>query len=217
MADIVQKARKLIFMRKPFSITLLPEEQTLVQNADIFYLKASITQKIIQQLNRTKKEIQATEIYKNFSYPLETDLQLGKIARGENYQGLPYLMLDFPRLFKPHSIFAFRTFFWWGNYCLCILHLSGDALQGYKSKLLKGYKHLLNQDIYVSSGTDEWHHELNKQHYTPIDNFTEVAYQQLIDKQSFVKLVQRLPLNQLEKLPVFGKNAFELLLGVIDS
>lgn len=190
-------------------------EHRLVHDPSIFYLKASITQKIIQQLNKTKAAIQTTALHQNFPYPIEMDIQLGKIAKGENYEGLPYLMLDFPRLFKPSTVFAFRTFFWWGKYCLCILHLSGDTLAQFKSKLRKSYVHFSNQNTYISCGKNEWHHALDKEHYQSIDELSEAAYQTLIDNQSFIKLVQQLPLNQLEQLPNFGKNAFELFVKAL--
>src|SRR5687767_11488510 len=48
-----------------------------------------------------------------------------KISKGENYEGLPYLILDYPRFFKPDNIFAVRTMFWWGNFFSTTLHLSG--------------------------------------------------------------------------------------------
>ncbi|HQW24051.1 MAG TPA: hypothetical protein PLI47_12175, partial [Bacteroidia bacterium] len=32
----------------------------------------------------------------------------GKIFRGENYRGFPYVLLDCPRLFNRESVFAFR-------------------------------------------------------------------------------------------------------------
>jgi hypothetical protein len=50
----------------------------------------------------------------------------GKISRGENYQLLPYIILDYPSYFSRNNIFAVRTMFWWGNFFSITLHLSGD-------------------------------------------------------------------------------------------
>jgi len=55
-----------------------------------------------------------------------------KISRGENYLGLPYLVLDYPRLFRPDAVLAIRTFFWWGHFFSSTLQLSG----GYKTEFL---------------------------------------------------------------------------------
>jgi uncharacterized protein (DUF1015 family) len=34
-----------------------------------------------------------------------------KISKGENYEGLPYVMLDYPRCFSREDVFAVRSFF----------------------------------------------------------------------------------------------------------
>ena len=49
-----------------------------------------------------------------------------KIAKGENYLQLPYVLLDYPRCFDKENIFAIRTMFWWGNFFSITLHLSGS-------------------------------------------------------------------------------------------
>src|SRR6187402_1143085 len=48
-----------------------------------------------------------------------------KISRGENYKGLPYVILDYPRLFGREDVFAVRTMFWWGHSFHVTLHLKG--------------------------------------------------------------------------------------------
>jgi hypothetical protein len=48
-----------------------------------------------------------------------------KISKGENYRGLPYVMLDYPRIFGKEDVFAIRTMFWWGHYFSVTLHLKG--------------------------------------------------------------------------------------------
>ncbi len=191
-------------------------EQELLEDASIFYHKASITQKVIQLLNQAKSQIQLTSVHSNFPYPENMDTQLGKISKGENYQGLPYLMLDFPRLFKSNEIFAFRTFFWWGNYCLSILHLSGAQLDLYRSKLVLQYEYLKQIPIYISAENEEWHHALDDNHYKLVSDLTHEEYTNLIENQLFIKLVQKMSLSQLEYLPNFVEqsytNAFKVLL-----
>src|SRR5688572_17017211 len=58
-----------------------------------------------------------------------------KISRGENYRGLPYLILDQPRFFKRDDILAIRTMFWWGNYFSVTLHIGGDMKVKYEQHL----------------------------------------------------------------------------------
>ncbi|HEY6901247.1 MAG TPA: hypothetical protein VI233_11410, partial [Puia sp.] len=54
-----------------------------------------------------------------------------KISKGENYKGLPYVMLDYPRLFGREDVLAIRTFFWWGHGFSVTLHLKGEYRQQY--------------------------------------------------------------------------------------
>ncbi len=52
-----------------------------------------------------------------------------KISKGEQYEGLPWVMLDYPRCFNRNSgHLALRVMFWWGNYFLVQLHVSGHLL-----------------------------------------------------------------------------------------
>src|SRR5450631_2869683 len=48
-----------------------------------------------------------------------------RISKGENYKGLPWVVLDYPRAFGRLDVLAVRTLFWWGNYFSVTLHLKG--------------------------------------------------------------------------------------------
>lgn len=62
------------------------------------------------------------------AFPNETAV-LPKISKGEQYRGLPWVMLDYPRYFDPkNGHLALRVMFWWGNYLLVQLHVSGNYL-----------------------------------------------------------------------------------------
>ena len=52
-----------------------------------------------------------------------------RISRGEQYKGLPWVMLDYPRVFGKENVLAVRTMFWWGHYFTVTLHLKGEYLR----------------------------------------------------------------------------------------
>ncbi|HXL58576.1 MAG TPA: hypothetical protein VN958_20075, partial [Chitinophagaceae bacterium] len=58
-------------------------------------------------------------------FPLEVLTSYPKIYKGEQYKGLPYVMLDYPRYFVKDDAFAIRCLFWWGNFFSITLHLAG--------------------------------------------------------------------------------------------
>ncbi len=86
-------------------------------NARLMGLKPTILRKMDQVLSNVQVEI-LSELEKHrgkLLFPENTDLYRGKIHRGENYLGLPWLALDFPAYYTKEKICAFRVFFWWGK------------------------------------------------------------------------------------------------------
>src|SRR5689334_2264068 len=107
-------------------IQLLPAEMELIASPDIILTKNAILQKIKLFLERL--QVKQMDILKDHSprLPAEVLKISPKISRGENYKGLPWLVLDNPRFFQHNNIFAIRTMFWWGNFFSITLHLSGN-------------------------------------------------------------------------------------------
>jgi len=107
-------------------IQFLPAEMELVSSPDIILTKNAILQKIKSFLEELQLK-QHDVLQEYSSYLPEEPLKISpKISRGENYKGLPWLVLDNPRYFQHNNIFAIRTMFWWGNFFSITLHLSGN-------------------------------------------------------------------------------------------
>jgi len=120
-------------MIKQTKIQFLPAEMAFVSSPDIILTKNAIVQKIKSFLEEI--QIKQFDILKKYSSKLPAEvLKISpKISRGENYKGLPWLVLDNPSYFQHNNIFAVRTMFWWGNFFSITLHLSGNN----KDDLLK--------------------------------------------------------------------------------
>src|SRR5580700_4684754 len=95
-------------------IRLSVEELELVENAEWILTKNRIIDKV-QNLFGILAVKMKTEL-ETISLPDEPLQTNPKISKGENYNGLPYVILDYPRLFSKENVFAIRTMFWWGNY-----------------------------------------------------------------------------------------------------
>jgi len=91
-----------------------------------------------------------------------------KISKGENYQGLPYVMLDYPRLFGREDVLAIRTFFWWGHAFSVTLHLKGEYLRRYLPVLKECWARLAEAGFCIGISEDEWRHEHVEGNYRPI-------------------------------------------------
>jgi hypothetical protein len=90
-----------------------------------------------------------------------------KISRGENYRGLPYMILDYPAVFDKTDVFAIRTLFWWGNYFSLTLHLKGRYQRQYLRSVLDSISRHTGGDWHVAISQDEWAHAVLQGDYAP--------------------------------------------------
>jgi hypothetical protein len=82
-----------------------------------------------------------------------------RISKGEQYKGLPWVMLDYPRVFGKEDIFAIRTMFWWGHYFSVMLHLKGEYLRTYLPVILERRAELEAAGFWPGVSDDEWEHD----------------------------------------------------------
>lgn len=104
-------------------------ETELIKNKEWILTKHSIINKVYQlfgEMHEIYKQISEQEKILLPSFYKNTG---GKISKGENYRGLPFVILDHPALFSKENIFAVRTMFWWGNFFSISLHVSGKIFQ----------------------------------------------------------------------------------------
>jgi hypothetical protein len=137
-----------------------------------------------------------------------------KLSRGENYKGLPYLMLDCPRLFEKEDILAIRSFFWWGNYFSITLHLKGKYKQIHSGGILAVLSKLTESAFCIASTEEEWQHEL-KNHYTPLSGINPNEFRNLIGSQSFLKITWQAPLSEWENIESILLEKFKILMEIL--
>jgi len=105
------------------NVSLSAFEKQLVTDAGWILTKNKIIQKVLVLFGELNKAWLNNSIL--WQLPAALTEIPAKISRGENYEGLPYVMLDYPRCFGKEDVCAVRTFFWWGNFFSITLHLKG--------------------------------------------------------------------------------------------
>jgi hypothetical protein len=118
-----------------------------------------------------------------------------KISRGENYLGLPYVILDFPRYFREHDIFAVRTMFWWGNFFSMTLHLKGNYRGHFRSRLTAAREKLATSGHYIGVAEDEWEHHFGEDNYLPLTDLDEESWERLWNARAFTKIARKWPVS----------------------
>jgi len=180
-------------------VNLSVSEMELVTNASFILTKNEIIRKVYTLFGN----LSAGYIKHLNSINIQDEIKhlSPRIFKGENYKELPWVMLDYPRIYDKENICAIRTFFWWGNYCSINLILKGKYLDkiNLDSIDLKGWKiGIDNQSL--------WQHDID----TP--NF-QIANEVSIDKQGldFIKLTKKIPLSEWDHIESFMLNNFSVL------
>ncbi len=124
-----------------------------------------------------------------------------KISKGERYQGLPFLVLDYPRIFEKNDVFAIRSMFWWGKYFSQTLHLSGKYKMQFAPRLIAMHTWLQENNYYISSGTEEWEHHFEPTNMLPVSTDFNESFADKALNAPFIKIGIRLPIESWEEMP----------------
>jgi hypothetical protein len=183
----------------------------LVSSPDIILTKNAILQKI--KLFFEGLQLKQFDILKDYSsqFPEEVIKISPKISRGENYKGLPWLVLDNPRFFQLNNIFAMRTMFWWGNFFSITLHLSGNQKANLSEKIFRKISLLRENDFFIYKGTGEWEHDLDPSSYKKLSTLNEDELNQIVSENNFLKLAIKFPIESLEAIEEKLLRNYELL------
>jgi hypothetical protein len=194
----------------PAKIRLSQTEMKLVNNAELILTKNAILKKVNQLLGNLQAKQQQYIKAQAAGLPEKISGSSPKISKGENYQGLPYLILDYPRLFEHENIFAVRTMFWWGHFFSITLHLSGVYRKEAEEKLIASYKAIREKGYYCYMNEDQWEHHFEGDNYVMLSELNKNDFEKSVREKSFVKLANKISLKQWD-------DAEETLLGYFEE
>lgn len=176
-------------------VRLSQKEMEIVANAELILTKNAIIQKVNLLLSGLQeKQKKGLESF-SMQLPPELIQSTPKISKGENYKGLPYLILDYPRIFEQENIIAIRTMFWWGNFFSITLHLSGVYKKMMEKKIIASVSLLKENRFYCCVNKEQWVHDFEKTNYLLVSDINK-NFEKVISDSPFIKLATRLPLQQ---------------------
>lgn len=189
-------------------IELNTQEIDYLQDRDFLLSKRRITDKLIALLEEVRanlrKEFQAAPL----DLEEAMDVKIGKISKGENYRGLPYLVLDFPKLMEQEQILALRTMFWWGHTFSCTLHVQGDIWEKYKENVFAQSHLLEGQAVYVCVHENPWEYHFGSDNYRLWEEL--VDEKEILLQKYFLKLSRQCPLDSYPALSHFVLETWRL-------
>jgi hypothetical protein len=175
-------------------ILLSEEELSLVQNTHWLLTKNNIIEKAKSMFGSLATTLQNEVEQQKDKLPEATLLFSPKIFKGEYYQGLPYVMLDYPRIFTRDHVFAMRTMFWWGNFFSVTLQLKGSYQQLFAPVLMDKTAKLARRGFYICVSTDEWRHVFEPGNYERIQ--PTCTNLDMAMEGAFVKIAVQVPISQ---------------------
>ncbi len=163
-------------------LRLSEEELRLVNDPGIILTKNAIIAKVYELFGLLAADFRAKTIL-----PGEVAGIAPKIARGENYHGLPYVILDYPRYFSTADVLAIRCFFWWGNFFSITLHLKGLYREMSSAVIMQQYETLSAAGYSLAISDDEWHHHFGDDNYRSISSMDEHEFRLYLVTTSLYK------------------------------
>jgi hypothetical protein len=180
--------------RKTFELS--KKELLLIQDRDFLIHKRRVIQSLRDQLLLFQKALSTSSSIQKFLDSNAIKPAEAKLSQGENYKGLPYLVLDYPAVFTKPDIIAFRTLFWWGNFFSFTLHLQGSHLAKHIKSIKKNWEELKRLDFYLSVGKTAWEYHYGADNYQKIHS----TMKNELDQRSFLKMSRKI---ELKRYPHF--------------
>jgi hypothetical protein len=182
-------------MSNPSKLQLSAEESAMVQDSHWLLTKNTIMQKAYLLFGEAATHLQL--MLKDNSRLQDAILSSSpKISKGENYKGLPYVMLDYPRQFAREHVFAIRTMFWWGNFLSVTWHLKGMYSEEYRHAICRNYPLLAETGFQLCIGEDEWRHDFAPDNYRPLAQIPVGELAVELALHPFCKLAVSIPLSE---------------------
>ncbi len=198
-------------------IRLSQKEAELIINAEFILTKNAILEKVKQLLSGLQEKQQQFMNHAQLFLENDKTMLSPKISKGENYKGLPYLILDYPRFFSASDIFAVRTMFWWGHSFSTTLHLAGNYKKRFEEKIITSLPSFISTGFSYCINESPWEHHFETSNYLPLNAANKIFVEKNIREKPFIKLAVKTPLHQWNDAPDLLFNYFRGIIEILDS
>ncbi|NIG51892.1 hypothetical protein [Chitinophaga sp. Cy-1792] len=196
---------------------LTAAEASIAADAELLRMKNRVMVKAVQLMGVIQEGLAGHAAHQRFPFEAEWLGRHAKISKGEQYKGLPWVMLDYPRFFSNSDAFAFRTMFWWGHYFSSTLHLAGRVKAMFSNVLIRNHAVLASNGFQVYLGDDPWEHDFEGGNYRPIGSISLEDWSVIINRHDFLKIAKPYSLAHWGKVSREVVAAYAALLALLDT
>lgn len=187
-------------------IHLSPQEIELLVNPEWLLIKNQVIQKVINVYGVLHQLFRQGIIDNKDALPLHISANSGKISKGNNFKGLPFVVLDYPARFGKNDVFCVRCFFLWGNYFIISLHLSGKYSPP-DADLKKWLEYFKEKDFSINISSDEWSQEW--------ECYEEIQSNKNQLQEKFFKVAAKINIAEWERMPEFFQEKFDEIISFL--
>jgi hypothetical protein len=191
-------------------LRLSEEELRLVMDPGFILTKNAIIEKVYALFGLLAEDFRG-----KIDLPEEVAVVSPKISKGENYLGLPYVMLDYPRFFSTENVMAVRCFFWWGNFFSITLHLKGRYREMASDVIIRQYSFLSAHGYSIAISEAEWQHHFGEDNYREINSMDANEFRLCMAGLPHLKIARNFPLSSWEDMRQQFVTAYGELGGLI--
>jgi hypothetical protein len=188
---------------------LTADEQSLITDRSFLLAKRTVLAKVFSELAASGQQLQTHIKSKHSLIYNSYGLLSPKVSKGENYHGLPYQVMDYPRHFDEENTFSFRVIFLWGHYLSCSLHLGRNLV---KPDTIASVQ--LMNPIFLGIASTPWEHYLTADNYKDLASADHEEIRELATKNKFIKLAERYELKDINNLSKLTIKSFDQLTSI---
>lgn len=184
-------------------------------NSSFFLTKRKVTEKLFENFSVLAESLKNYTNEHPGCFTPELLRASPKITKGENLEGLPFVLLDYPAVFGNENIFALRILYHWGNGFSLHLLLKGKYKILFENNLFENLKKRNPcQEIFYCVHKDPWSHYFRPDNYIASKLLPSLG-KKLFEKD-FIKIgisLHELTINKaLESLDAKGKELISMIL-----
>lgn len=190
-------------------IMLSHRELAIVADREFILTKHRIIQQVFCLFEQQVPNIQAlfgTIWRQYFSFD-----SLPKISKGEQYRQLPYVVMDYPAIFKKTDRWAIRTLFCWGDAFSITLQLTGQYKMLFIDRIVANAMVNRETAFYIGVNENEWEHHFEEDNYRLLISFTQESLMEHFHQLPHIKIALRYPLAQWNNMNQLFKEGYKMM------
>jgi hypothetical protein len=196
--------------------SLTQKEIGLLLDKGVFKTKASLTLKLQKQLGELESLLFEEMKITGDAFAPECHKQRGKITKGENLNGLPWIVLDYPRFFSKQDICVVRTLIWWGKHISVSLLITGNYKKEFEKRIFKNLKKDKISKWNICISNTPWVHDFTKKNYCKVDKLSRQSEAQS-EHKTFLKISRKISLKKIARIDKIGAECFNELTKMLQA